>query len=179
MGVHVPIQLVAWPGGIASLMLASYYVRVELGPGTNKREGIFHSDTCFLQNLCSRRSSQEFLEPQFASLGDSRRIAGRSGPGSCQPFFLLCILVHVMFCVYFINEVSISLIVIVLPKLSLAGFQNQMLWELIFPVQESLATEPNLELRTLIAVGDPLQYNYSPVCGGFPGGASGKEPACQ
>ena len=84
-----------------------------------------------------------------------------------------------MFCVCFINEVSISLSLMALPKLSLSGFQNQMLWELIFPVQESLATDPNLELRTFIAVGDPLQYNYSPVCGSFPGGISGKEPACQ
>ena len=44
------------------------------------------------------------------------------------------------------------------------GLQSQMLWELIFPVPESWAGEPDMGLRTLTPVGEPLQYN-PPTCG--------------
>lgn len=40
-----------------------------------------------------------------------------------------------------------------------------MLWGLIFLVQDPWAGEPDVGLRTLTPVGEPLQYNYCPVCG--------------
>ena len=44
-------------------------------------------------------------------------------------------------------------------QLNPGGLQSQMLWELIFPVPEAWAGEPDMGLRTLTPVGEPLQYN--------------------
>ena len=46
-----------------------------------------------------------------------------------------------------------------------AGHQNQMLWELLLPIPDSHAGEPDMVLSTLIPTGKPLQYNYFSVCG--------------
>ena len=40
-----------------------------------------------------------------------------------------------------------------------------MLWRLVFLEQEPQTGEPNVGLRILTPVEDPLHYNYSPVCG--------------
>ena len=45
------------------------------------------------------------------------------------------------------------------------SLQSQMLWELLFPKTDPQAGEPDMGLRTLTPVGEPLQYNYSPVWG--------------
>ena len=46
------------------------------------------------------------------------------------------------------------------------GLQSQILWLLLLMLDPQ-AGEPIIGLRTLTPVGEPLQYNYSPVCG-FP-----------
>lgn len=40
-----------------------------------------------------------------------------------------------------------------------------MLWGLLLLMSDPQAEEPDVGVRTLILVGDPLQYNYFPVCG--------------
>ena len=42
--------------------------------------------------------------------------------------------------------------------------QSQMLWELLLLMPDPQVEEPDLGLRTLTPVGEPLQYNYFPVC---------------
>ena len=68
-------------------------------------------------------------------------------------------------CVLFKSEISISPNPLGLPKVSVTGLLSQMLWALIFPVQDCYAGEPEVGLRPLTPLGEPLQYNYSPVCG--------------
>ena len=43
------------------------------------------------------------------------------------------------------------------------GVQSQVLWGLLL-MSDCQAGEPDVGVRTLILVGDPLQYNYFPVC---------------
>ena len=40
-----------------------------------------------------------------------------------------------------------------------------MLWGFLLLMPDHQAEGPNAGLRTLTLVGEPLQYNYSPVCG--------------
>ena len=42
--------------------------------------------------------------------------------------------------------------------------QNQMLWGLLLLMPDPQVEEPDMGLRTLTPVGEPLQYNYFPVC---------------
>lgn len=42
--------------------------------------------------------------------------------------------------------------------------QSQILWGLLFPVTDPQTVEPDVGLRTLAPVGEPLQYNYFPGC---------------
>ena len=120
------------------------------------------------QCLCPEGEPQ----PPLASLGDSPRPAGRSdpcsyqivafalGPGACE-----------ILCAPCKSEVSIFLSPLELPKLSPTGLPSHMLWEFVFPEKDPWAGDPNVGLRTLMPVGEPLQYNnYSPVCGSPPGG---------
>ena len=44
-------------------------------------------------------------------------------------------------------------------QLNPGDLQSQMLWELIFPAPEAWAGEPDMGLRTLTPMGEPLQYN--------------------
>ena len=55
-------------------------------------------------------------------------------------------------CVLFKSEVFIYLSPVGFPKLSPAGFQNQMLWRLIFLMQEPQGGEPAVRFRTLIPI---------------------------
>ena len=118
-------------------------------------------DSC-CQCLCPQGELQ--LPP--ASLGDSPRSAGRSDPGSYQMFaFALGPKACEILCVPLKSKVSISPSSLGLPKLSPAGLQSQMLWGLVFLVQDPWAGTPDVGLRPLTLVGEPLQWNYSPVCG--------------
>lgn len=72
---------------------------------------------------------------------------------------------HKILCVPLKSEVFISLSPVGLLQLSSIDLQRQMLWELIFPVQDPWAREPNVGLRILTLVGEALQYKYSLVCG--------------
>lgn len=72
---------------------------------------------------------------------------------------------HKILCVPLKSEVFISLSPVGLLQLSSIDLQRQMLWELIFPVPDPWAGDPNMGLRTLSPMGQPLQYTYYPVCG--------------
>ena len=114
------------------------------------------------QCLCPHGNSSH----SSASPGDSPRPAGGSSPGSYQvTAFALRPSVHEALCVPFESKVSISPSPVGLLQLSPIGLQSQMLWGLVFLVPDPQAGEPDMELRTLIPVGEPLQSNYSPVCG--------------
>ena len=65
----------------------------------------------------------------------------------------------------FKSEVSISPSPVGLLKLSPTGLQGQMPWGLVFLVPDPQAGEPDIALITVTLVGEPLQYNYSPICG--------------
>ena len=67
-------------------------------------------------------------------------------------------------CVSFKSEVPISPSPVRFLQLSPVGLQSQMFWGL-FLMQEPHAGEPDMGLRTLTPVGEPLQYNYSPIRG--------------
>ena len=54
---------------------------------------------------------------------------------------------------------------VAMPSSRPTGLQSQMLWGLLLPMPGPQAGEPNVELRTLTPVGEPLWYNYFPVCG--------------
>ena len=93
----------------------------------------------------------------LASLGDSPRSAGGSDPGSFHitPSALgpgACEILSVPFKsgVYFPQPLGLQ-------KVSPAGFQSQMSWGLVFPVQGSWAEEPEEGLRPLAPWGEPLK----------------------
>lgn len=64
-----------------------------------------------------------------------------------------------MLCVPSKSDVYISPSPMGLLQLNPGGLQSQMLWELIFPVPEAWAGEPDMGLRRLTPVSEPLQYN--------------------
>ena len=92
-------------------------------------------------------------EPQLplTSLGDSPRPAGRCGPDSYQiTAFVLgpgtCEILNVPFK----GEASIPPCPVRLLQLSPTGLQRQMLWELIFPVVDPWAEEPDRADNSLL-----------------------------
>ena len=102
----------------------------------------------------------------LASPGNFPRPAWRSGPGSYQiTAFALGPNVHEILCASFKSKVCIYPSPLGLPNLRLAVLQSQMLQWLVFPVHDPWAGKPDVGLRTLTPVGEPLQYNFSPVCG--------------
>ena len=105
-------------------------------------------------------------QPPPTSPGDSPRPAGRSGPVSYRIIaFALGPIVREILCMPFKSEVSISCSPLGLLKLSPTVLQSQMLWGLLFLVQDPWAGEPDVGLRSLTPVGEPLYYNYSPIHG--------------
>ena len=94
----------------------------------------------------------------------SPKPAGRSDPVSYQiTAFGLSLSACKILCVSFKSGVCISHNPLGLPKLSPAGVQSQVVWGLVFLVQDLRDGEPSVGLRTLTPVGEPLQCNYSPV----------------
>ena len=75
------------------------------------------------------------------------------GPGPCEIFV----------CMPLKSEISISPSLVELLKLSPTDLQGQRLWGLIFLLTYPWAGESAVGLRTLIPMGEPLQY--SPVYG--------------
>ena len=112
-------------------------------------------------------SPQEFVVAPCLSGRQScpPRLAGRSdmyffqmtvfplSPGTCEILY-----------VPFKNEISISLSSLGLWKLSTTGLQSQVLWGLLFPVQDPWVREHNVRLRPLL-LGGLLPCNYTLVCG--------------
>ena len=97
------------------------------------------------------------LPPPLHSPGDSPRSARRSvalGPSACG---ILCALST--------SEASIAPSLVGLLQLSLSGLQCQMLCGLGFLLLDPWVGESDVGLRFLTPVGEPPQYNDSPVCG--------------
>ena len=67
-------------------------------------------------------------------------------PGTCE-----------ILCALFKSKVSIFPSPLGLLKVSSTGLQSQMLWKLIFPMQDTWAREPDVGLGPLIPLGEPLQ----------------------
>lgn len=63
------------------------------------------------------------------------------------------------------SEASISPSLVGLLQLSPSGLQCQMLCRLGFLLLDPWVGEPDVGLRFLTPVGEPLQYNDSPACG--------------
>ena len=68
-------------------------------------------------------------------------------------------------CAPFKSGISISYSLLALLNVSPTDLQSQMFWGLVFLVQDSWAGEPDMGLRPLTPLGEPLQCNYPPVCG--------------
>ena len=111
----------------------AYRQLVGPGLGTNELEGGFHSDavctSVHMVEAASKNDCHQCLYPQdelhlpVASLGDSPRLAGRSGPGSYQmTAFALGPRACEILCVPFKSEVSIFPSPVGLPKLSPVGW---------------------------------------------------------
>ena len=76
------------------------------------------------------------------------------GPRTCE-----------ILCVPFWSGVSISPSPLELSKVSPTDLQSQAFWGIIFPVQDPQDEEPEVGLRPLTPCREPLQCNYSPICG--------------
>ena len=98
------------------------------------------------------------LQLPIVSLKDSSGSAGGTNPSSCQ--FTASSLgpaVYEILCALFKSEVSIFSSPLGFLKVSPADLQSQMLWGFIFPVLVPQAEEPNVGLRPLTPLGEPLQ----------------------
>ena len=63
------------------------------------------------------------------------------------------------------SEVSVSPSPVELLCSSPTGLQYQILWGHLLPMPYSQAGEADMRFRTLIPVGELLQYSYFPICG--------------
>lgn len=67
---------------------------------------------------------------------------------------------HEIFCVLFKNEVSVSPSPVGLLQLSPTDHQSQVLWGHLFLMMDPCQSgKPDIGLRTLTPVGEPLQFN--------------------
>ena len=87
--------------------------------------------------------------------GTPPRIAGTSGPDSCEAFALVSGACET-FCVPFKIGVSVSPSPMELLQSSLIGLQSHMLWGCLLPMLGPQAGEPDIKLRTLTSVGELL-----------------------
>ena len=127
-----------------------------------------HQQQCSRGRMFPNMSATSICIPKVSPtyLGDCPRAADRSGPGSYQiTAFALGPGACEVLCVPFKSEVSIYPSPLGLPKLGPAGLQSQMLWGLVLLMQDPWVAEPYVGLRILTPVGEPLQCNYTPVCG--------------
>ena len=96
-------------------------------------------------------------QPPPASLRDSPRPAGRSAPGSYEvTAFSLGPSVHETLCAPSKSGVFVFPSPMEFLPSSPAGLQSQMLWGLLLPMSDPQAGEPDMGLRTLTPVGEPL-----------------------
>ena len=124
---------------------------------------------CCHQCLCPKGEPQ--LPPLLQETLQDEQV------GLVQAPIKLLLLPWVLVCMRFLyvpfkSEVSISPSPVGLLPLSSAGLQSQLFWGLVFLVPEPQAGEADMGLRILTPIREPLQYNYSPVCG-FPTGGYG------
>ena len=139
----------------------AYRLLRERSLGTNELEGRDHNGARRQHRCCQCLRPQGELQSLPASPGDSPRSAGRTDPGSSQiTAFVPGPGVCEIFCVPFKREISISLSPLGLQKVRPTGLQSQMLWGPILPVQDYEAGEPEVGLRPLIPLEEPLQCNY-------------------
>lgn len=96
------------------------------------------------------------------SLGDSSRPERMSGPGFYQiTAFAMGSGAHKILCMPFKSEVSISYSPLGVLKLSPTGLKSQLFWGLS---SQCRSPRPGMGLRILTPVGEPLYYDYYPVC---------------
>ena len=106
-------------------------------------------------------------EPQLTHCLPRRpsRPAGRSIPGSCGVTSLCWVPVHTKSCVCSPGvESLVSPSRVELLHSIPAGLESQELWGLLLLRPDPQAGEPDVGLRILTPVGEPLPYNYFPVC---------------
>ena len=84
---------------------------------------------------------------------------------SCSHCFALGPSAHENLCVPSKSGVSISPSPAAFLHSSPTGLQSQMLWGLLLSLPDPQAGEPDVGLRTLTPVREPLWYNCFPVCG--------------
>ena len=125
-------------------------------------EGRLQNDACQWWCYYGRMSSPKWLLPASPSPGGSPRSASGSDPGSFQTTasvlgLRLCKNLHVLFK----SRGSVSYSPVTLPNISPTGFQSQMFWVLIFPMQDPWAREPDVGLGPLALWAGPLLLWYS------------------
>ena len=135
----------------------SYWARAGLCPGANKLEGGFHSGPSQHQRPCGRRSELPRMAAasacvprmscsSFLPLQDQQASLTQAHVKLLPlPWVLEC----VRFCVCPLSMKSISLNPLAPPKVSPCGLPSQMLWGLVFPVQDPWAGEPDMGLKPL------------------------------
>ena len=111
------------------------------------------------ENVCHHcLCPQGELQLLPTSLEESSRSAGRSDSGAYEiTAWSWYPRVCEILCAPFKSEVSISSNSLGLSKVSPTGLQSQMLWGLIFLVQNPQAGEPDMGLSPLTPLGEPLQ----------------------
>ena len=122
------------------------------------------SQICCHQCLCPCN------EPQLptASTGDPPLLAQSSRPGPVSyevSAFSLGPGAHETLCACSKSRVSVSPSPVEFQWSSPAGLQSQILWDLLLPLPDPQAGEPDVGLSTFAPVGELLWYNYFPVCG--------------
>ena len=166
MGRAVSAQLAAWPEASQHWYLVCR-ARVGLGPEANNVEGGLKSGACQHQCPWGRMSSPEWPPPVSVFTGWAARSLQDQQVGLTKASFKLLLLPWgqecKISCAPFKSEVSISSSPLkvspppALLKVSPAGLQSQMLWGLIFPVQDPWAGKCNTGLRPLTPLEEPLQ----------------------
>ena len=155
-------------GGLAWGVPALEPVGCLVGPGLDAKMAI--SDRAHTDQYSLGLLPLVSLPPQWTT-ADSylprrpSKIIGRPTPGSYGVTALCWVSVYVKPCAYPPRIESASPSPMELLHLRPAGFQSQMLWGFLLPIPDPQAGEGDMGLRTLTLVGEPLWYNYFPVCG--------------
>ena len=136
-----------------------------LEPGLNAKlvtSGSAHSNEYSLGPLPPVSFSHSETQPLSASSG---LLKGRPGPCSYGVTPLPWVPVHVKPLGHPPVVESLSHPVLWSACTQAHWPQSQMFWRLLLPMPRPQAGEPDLGLKTLTPMGEPLWYNYFPVCG--------------
>ena len=117
---------------------------------------------CVFCHLCPCCTPPTPSEPQLtpASPGDPPRLVGRSSPSSYGVTVLGWVPVYVKPCGLPPRVESLFPPVCGTPVLKYPGLQSQMLWGFLLLMQDPHTGEADVGFRTLILLGEPLQYIF-------------------